>query len=264
MTTKKKINGFFVGHRIEVIGSPAYAAAGKTARRILDCIEVEWSTNGKGQNNGAIIFTHKKFRKAGIHHDAVGPAVREVEALGLASVKRGVAGKGKQNAASVFRLTYLPADGKEPTDEWRAIKTIQEAKMIAKKARKAIPESHRGKKKRQSRYPGQSPVPVSGTIDPGMADFASPGIRDRKNLDLSLPGARCSSLGKEAREGKEEAAALPRTGAARRWGDLTIEERAALCRQVVDAADARLRARGAVAGSPGRQRTIISKEAAHA
>ena len=62
---------------------------------------------------------------------------RELCALGfIERTRTGRAGIGEHRTANLFRITYLRANGKAPTDEWRRIATIEEAERIARDARK--------------------------------------------------------------------------------------------------------------------------------
>ena len=93
-------------------------------------------------------FPHPAHRtgRARLRHPALGqdrhaiaPAMREDEALGFVQVtERGRAGNADYRTPNKFRLTYQPTDSAGPTDDWRKIKTIEEAKAIAVAARKPI------------------------------------------------------------------------------------------------------------------------------
>jgi hypothetical protein len=48
----------------------------------------------------------------------------------LIRVVRGRAGNGEFRTPSKYRLTYLPSGGQPPTDEWREITSIDEAKSL--------------------------------------------------------------------------------------------------------------------------------------
>lgn len=142
-----KINGQFIGHRVEMIRSPAFAALALSARRVLDRLEIECCKSA-GRNNGNLICTHKDFRNFDIYRDGVGPGIRETEALGFIAVERGKA-MGSSTAPSTYRLTYLPTKNAGPTDEWRNITTHEQARAIAAAARKTA----RPKKKAKPRRP---------------------------------------------------------------------------------------------------------------
>jgi hypothetical protein len=49
--------------------------------------------------------------------------------------EQGRAGNAEFRKPNLFRLTYRHVDRANPTDEWRRVKTIEDAKEIAKAAR---------------------------------------------------------------------------------------------------------------------------------
>src|SRR3974390_246144 len=118
----------FVPHRIEMLRSPAFFVLSLTGRRILDRLEIEWADHG-GRDNGKLPLTFadlKKFGMANPNHNARG--FRELCALGfIEKTRTGRAGVGEHRTPNLFRITYLSADGKAPTDEWRRIATNEEA-----------------------------------------------------------------------------------------------------------------------------------------
>ena len=144
------IDGQFVPHRIEMLRSPALRALSLTGRRILDRIEIEWANHG-GRDNGKLPVTFAGLKKFGMmnpNDNARG--FRELCALGfIEKTRTGRAGIGEHRTPNLFRITYLPANGKAPTDEWRSIATIEEAERVAREARnisqyrKTIPDQYR-------------------------------------------------------------------------------------------------------------------------
>jgi hypothetical protein len=71
--------------------------------------------------------------------NSIAPAIREAEPLGFIRVTQyGLASNAEFRIPNKFALTHLPTeDGqKAPTDDWRRIKTPEEASMIAAAARK--------------------------------------------------------------------------------------------------------------------------------
>jgi hypothetical protein len=125
--------------------SPAYCVLSLSARRILDRLEIELADHG-GVDNGRLPITFEDFEDFGISHKSVAPAIREVVALGIARITE----RGRPSESDFgrhpnkFGLTYLSvrrgARWHEPTDEWKEIKTLEEAERIAKEARAAKDE----------------------------------------------------------------------------------------------------------------------------
>jgi hypothetical protein len=80
--------------------------------------------------------------------------------------------------AAQYRLTFRPsgnpkagaADHKEPTDEWRKIRSIEEAEAKAARARKEVRHAAPMARKKQKPVPvdGTGTVPVSGPQKPNF------------------------------------------------------------------------------------------------
>jgi len=189
----KKIDGPFAPRPIAMLQSPAMRALSLTGRRILDRLEIELANHG-GKDNGKLPVTHADFRRFGIDHDAVGPGLREVEALGFIEITvRGIAGNAAHRSPNRFRLTYRPAGGESETNDWRQITTIEEATEIAAKARTSKPKNYstvRGKRKSSARSTQsgktQKPVRVSRTTKSGFQS-GFPGLKAR-NPQSGNPG----------------------------------------------------------------------------
>jgi hypothetical protein len=179
---RPKIKGPYVIRTGRMLDSPAYRALSQTGHRILARIEIELCRHA-GKDNGRLIVTYKDFKRYGIHHHAIGPGLRELEALGFIEiVQRGLAGNADHRRPHMFRLTYQPADHEPATDEWQQIKTEKDAEEIATRARtnapprpvsqcrktpKPVPETGTGKPSFSVPETGtkepKSPVPETGT-----------------------------------------------------------------------------------------------------
>ena len=123
---------------IRMLRSPAWCALSLSGRRVLDRIEIELAHHG-GADNGKLPVTYDDFERYGIYRHAVGPAVREAIALGFIEItEHGRAGNADWRKPNVFRLTYRNTKY-EPTNEWEKIKTSEEAEVIARAARAALP-----------------------------------------------------------------------------------------------------------------------------
>ena len=134
MSKRRTIIGQFTMRPIEMLRSPAMRVLSLSGHRILARIEIEHASH-RGKENGRLPVTHADFREYGIDHNAVGYGIREVVALGFVEqTQRGFAGP-TEHCPSHFRLTYLSTSRARPTDDWRNIGTIEEAKAIAQKAR---------------------------------------------------------------------------------------------------------------------------------
>jgi hypothetical protein len=132
--TKHKLNGAWVAHRVAMLKSPAYQMLGLHARRILDRIEIEHMDHA-GKDNGRLIVPYDDLiERGGVGRRFIAPALRELVALGFTEIKAGCGGNGEFRAPNVYRLTYLETD-RAPTDEWKRITSIREARTVRSQAR---------------------------------------------------------------------------------------------------------------------------------
>lgn len=139
-TRRSSIKGQWAGLTIEMLESPAYRALSLSALRVLARLQIELANHG-GKDNGRLPVTFDNFVAYGIDRHAIAPALRELEALGFIEVmERGRAGNADWRTPSLYRLTFRGlAGGYDGSDEWRKI-TEDDAKLIARAARKAKPE----------------------------------------------------------------------------------------------------------------------------
>jgi hypothetical protein len=112
------------------------------AFRVLNRLESEHMAHG-GAENGKLPVMYADFERSGVHSDAIAPALRELEALGLIEIVRhGYAGVAEKRTPNLYRLTYVGAwnAGKADatgTHEYLRIKTVEDAERIGRTARKA-------------------------------------------------------------------------------------------------------------------------------
>jgi hypothetical protein len=155
----KRIEVQFRWRTREMLESPALRVLSLSGHRILLRLELELCHHG-GRDNGRLPCTYADFQEYGVHRHAIGPAIRECEALGFIRVtEHGRAGNAEFRLPNKFLLTYQPTDKIMGTDEWKRIKTMEEAEEIARMARNA-----RAPKKTESQC-RKTPVSVteSGT-----------------------------------------------------------------------------------------------------
>jgi len=133
---KNKIAGQFSARTIEMLESPAFQILSLGAHRALARLEIEHAHHG-GNDNGRLPVTFDQFVEFGIHRHAIAPALREISALGFVEItERGRAGNAEWRRPHKFRLTYRQVDRAAPTDEWKRIKTKEEAETVAQEARR--------------------------------------------------------------------------------------------------------------------------------
>ena len=160
--------------------SPAYEVLHSSERRMLERIEIELAKHG-GKDNGKLPVTHEQFREFRVHRNYVGPGLRALCALGFVEItERGVAAPGTLRSPTLLRLTYRRTKNAPATDEWRRINTIEEAQMIASKARADKPDHYTIRKRKRKNHTrklrsqslqkrvsvtdtGKTPFPVSVT-----------------------------------------------------------------------------------------------------
>jgi hypothetical protein len=160
---------------IDMLESPAWQVLSLSARRVIDRLQIELAHHA-GHGNGNLMVTHAQFEEYGIHHDGVGPAIRECVALGFVEItRRGVAGNAGYRVAAKYRLTFRPSgnpnarksDHIEATNDWRKIRSIEEAEAKAEQARKKIRHAapRRAKNKTQSWNPGPGQSWIPGPVE---------------------------------------------------------------------------------------------------
>jgi hypothetical protein len=135
---RNSINDQWSARRREMLESPAYRVLSQSAHRAISRIELELCYHG-GNDNGQLPVTFEDFIDYGIDRASIAPALREGEALGFFRITaRGRGGNREYRAPNKFYLTFAfsrESRAKPPTDEWRKIKTVEEAKAIARNAR---------------------------------------------------------------------------------------------------------------------------------
>ena len=139
---KNKISGQFSARTIAMMESPAYQVLSLSGRRVLDRLEIEHAHHG-GNDNGELPCTYDDFESYGIHRHSIKAAIAEVVALGFVEItEQGRAGNAEWRRPTKYRLTYRPLNRAAPTDEWRKIKSLEEALMLAKGARTTQKRKH--------------------------------------------------------------------------------------------------------------------------
>jgi hypothetical protein len=128
-----------IRQRFVMMESPAWKALSLSARRVLDRIEIEFGRHkGRPESNGELVVTYEDFVEYGITRRLVRPALNEVIALGFVRVTReGVAGNADQRQSTMYLITYQHAGSAQYLeDNWKRIKSDEEAEALAKAARK--------------------------------------------------------------------------------------------------------------------------------
>lgn len=143
---RNRIAEQFAARVVSMLESPAYRALSLSAHRVFSRIEIEHARHG-GTDNGKLPCTYGDFAEYGVDRQSIAPAIRELESLGFIKVTRGRAGNGEWRAPNLFTLTYRPVGNTPPTDEWRGVKSADDARTRARKARSEIADSPRRNQK---------------------------------------------------------------------------------------------------------------------
>ena len=168
-----------------MLESPANQVLSRAGHQVVSRIEIELAHHG-GNDNGKLPVTAEQFIEYGVHHDSVAPAIREAEALGFIKVtERGRGGNAEHRSPNLFLLTF--AHGRDsrstPTHNWRQIKTLEEAKQIARAARadkdeRAITRGKRSWRNRQqplsARQRAVASVATKSKTDTGFRTISTP------------------------------------------------------------------------------------------
>lgn len=133
-----KISGSYVPRRLEMLQSPAWRCAPRPMVKWLEVLEVEHMRH-KGCANGHLFKSYTQFIDEGFNRNTVSSMSRIAEALGFVRINRetGIGTKDLRDACA-YTLTYLPTGtGRDmpPTDDWRRIKTEEQANRIIDEAR---------------------------------------------------------------------------------------------------------------------------------
>jgi hypothetical protein len=148
-----KIAGQFAARTIAMLRSPAYRALSLSGHRVIARVEIELADHG-GQDNGVLPVTYADFMDYGLDRHAIGPAIRECQALGFIEVtEQGRSGNGEFRKASKYRLTYRHTERGPPSDEWKRFEEFDDAQVAANAARKSSLKRSRHKRDRQLTLP---------------------------------------------------------------------------------------------------------------
>lgn len=168
---RNKIATQFAWQSIDALESPAYRALSLSGHRVLARIQIEHARHG-GRENGRLPVTFQNFEDYGIHRHAIAPAIREGEALGFIRITQlGRAGNGEFRIPNKFALTHLPTENGQvaATDDWRRIKTPEEAMAVAEAARKAPARFGKISRRRAAQ---ENRIPVAETAPQSVVETA--------------------------------------------------------------------------------------------
>jgi hypothetical protein len=171
---RNQISEQFIAHPRSMVTSPAMRVLSLSEVRILWRLEVEHMAHG-GVDNGRLPCTYAHFEEWGVRRRFVAPALRALEALGfIETTRKGYRGAVGTRQPSRYRLTYVRARDATGagTHEYLKIKTLQEAKTIAAKARRDLNPCNAERSKIRFARATKCPIPgpLSGRINPIALD----------------------------------------------------------------------------------------------
>ncbi|UPT88631.1 hypothetical protein HAP41_0000005995 [Bradyrhizobium barranii subsp. apii] len=148
--------GFCVPVPRDLLCSPAWLAMSDQCRKLIDALMTEHADHG-GFENGNLKAPYDTLQARGMRRGNILSAILEAKALGIVDPTRGVRSYGSRKAPSVYRLTWLGTpDGLTPTNEWRAIKTEQEARTRIVNAMEALKRERSIKAAARAEYAGRA------------------------------------------------------------------------------------------------------------
>jgi hypothetical protein len=188
------IGGQFSWRLVEMLEAPAYRVLSLSARRILDRLEIELAHHG-GDDNGRLPTTYEHFHEYGMDRDTIAPAISECVALGFVEVtERGRAGNREFRSPSLYRLTYRPTRGRDATDEWKNIGTLEQAQAVGRAARTTA----RAEKKRERKNTARGLSDVSHGGSPAEIIYLPHGGSPTTALHGGSPTTSISRGGERA------------------------------------------------------------------
>lgn len=127
------VPGAWSPRRLELLLSPSWRNAPRAMKALLEELEIEHLRH-KGSANGHLFKSYTQFVEAGFNKTTVSNMTKMAEALGLLKINRN-SGVGKPDLkdACEYTLTYLPTGiggSVAPTDDWKRIKTDEQALAI--------------------------------------------------------------------------------------------------------------------------------------
>jgi hypothetical protein len=120
--------GFCVPVPRDLLNSPAWLAMSHQSRMLVDALMAEHAEHG-GIENGNLKAPYDMLQARGMRRGRILEAIVEASGLGIIQATRGRRSYGSRKLPSVYRLTWLGTpDGLRPTNEWKAIKSDEEAR----------------------------------------------------------------------------------------------------------------------------------------
>jgi hypothetical protein len=122
----------FIPRRLEFYFSPSWKLAPRPLKNMLERLEEEHLRHG-GYKNGELFVGYSAFVDHGISRKSIKRVLALGSDLGLIEVVYSDdAGSGDVRPPNAYRLTYVPAKGKDnPTDEWKTVTKERAEHLVA-------------------------------------------------------------------------------------------------------------------------------------
>jgi hypothetical protein len=116
-----------------MLQSPTWRALGNAERMVLDRLEIEHMRHA-GKKNGNLICTYRDLVRYGIRRMSIAPAIRNLVAAGLMEITHQGRRSPDRSDPAHYRLTYLPTQTFDSTDEWREVEAPKPPKSGSENA----------------------------------------------------------------------------------------------------------------------------------
>jgi hypothetical protein len=113
---RNSVAQYFASRPVELIASPAMRVLSRAAHLALLRIELELRQHA-GNGNGKLFVTKEQFIEYGLHQDAIAPALRELDAIGIVIITvHGRGGNAEHRQPNRFLVITNPWKRLKP---WR-------------------------------------------------------------------------------------------------------------------------------------------------
>jgi hypothetical protein len=113
----KQSEGPWIKLRLDMLESLAWRALTPPAKKVVERLMIELMKHA-GKENGRLICTYQDFVAFGIRGRSIAYAIRQAVELGFVEITARGWRAAVHGRPAKYRLTFLSAYGKVPTDEW--------------------------------------------------------------------------------------------------------------------------------------------------
>jgi hypothetical protein len=114
-----KIPEQFIIRPRSMLESKVFQSLGLAEHRVLNRIELEHLRHG-GKDNGSLPVTYQNFADHGVRRNSLHHAINGLVRKGFVRITR-KGRSGKNGVATEYRLTYLHANNRPPTNDWKTV-----------------------------------------------------------------------------------------------------------------------------------------------